>query len=99
MKKAVLNIVLFVAALAIIGYRFYRGAKAEEQVLSSAKANQEINTKLEQEQRFREYQAQRDAEKAKRDSIFDVQKQEREAKMKQVQENIDKIEKEIKEQK
>lgn len=98
MKTKFYGLLITIAIVAIVGFRVYRKYNRERIQAEQQKANQELYQKAIQQQRENDLKLQQATEQAKRDSVYAAQKKEREAKMKQLQENIKKIETEIEKQ-
>lgn len=95
MKTKSLSVLIVIAIAGAVGFRLYRKYDRERVQAEQQKANRELSQKVMQQQRENQVKLQQAAEQAKRDSLYAIQKKEREAQMKELQENLKKVEAEL----
>lgn len=95
-KKSVSALSFFILIVSIAGSLLYRNYQKQQQNNEVLQANKELFLKIKALQEKEEYEAQQEIIKAKRDSIFNLQKKEHEAQMQQIKETLKRLEAEAK---
>ncbi|EDP96570.1 hypothetical protein U8527_21610 [Kordia algicida OT-1] len=95
-KKSVSVFSFFILIVSIAGSLLYRNHQKQQKNNEVLEANKELFLKIKALQEKEEYEAQQEIIKAKRDSIFNLEKKEREAQIQQIKETIKRLEEEAK---